>query len=70
MAASLRNRILGRAGLVLVAALFGLLATWADVTKARELLGWEPKVSWQEGVDRLLDWYAEHRDWTSKVITD
>ncbi len=47
-----------------------VLATWADITKARELLGWEPKFSWQQGVDRLLDWYAENRDWTSKVVTD
>ncbi len=47
-----------------------VLATWADITKARELLGWEPKTSWQQGVDRLLDWYAENRDWTSKVVTD
>ena len=29
--------------------------TWADITKAKKLLGWEPKVSLEEGVNILLD---------------
>jgi UDP-glucose 4-epimerase len=29
--------------------------TWADITKAKQLLNWEPKVSLEEGVDILLD---------------
>lgn len=37
-------------------------ATWADVSTARGL-GWSPKVSLQEGVERTVDWYLEQRDW-------
>jgi UDP-glucuronate 4-epimerase len=33
--------------------------TYADTTKAAELLGYEPLVSMQEGVSRFLDWYRE-----------
>ena len=30
--------------------------------------GWEPRVSWEEGVGRTIRWYAEHRDrWIGRV---
>ena len=30
--------------------------------------GWEPKVSWEEGVRRTIAWYAENRDkWIGRV---
>ena len=33
----------------------------ADIAKAKRLLGWSPKVDVTEGLDRLLNWVAEHR---------
>ena len=30
-----------------------------DITKAKELLGWEPKVSLDEGIERTLKWFKE-----------
>ncbi len=30
-----------------------------DITKARELLGWEPKVSPEEGLRHTIDWFRE-----------
>ncbi len=30
-----------------------------DITRARELLGWEPRVSAEEGVSRTLRWFAQ-----------
>ena len=36
------------------------LATGADITKARRLLGFEPRVSVREGVEQLVQWYEEH----------
>jgi UDP-glucuronate 4-epimerase len=36
--------------------------TWADVTKAKTLLGFEPTVSVEVGVRRFVDWYMnEHK---------
>lgn len=32
-----------------------------DITKAREKLGWEPKVSNREGIQRLVDWVRLNR---------
>lgn len=31
--------------------------TWADISKAKRLLGWEPKVSFEEGIKNLMDWH-------------
>ena len=46
-----------------------MLTNWADVSKARRLLGWEPQVNLQEGMRSLVDWYMQERAWTSQVIT-
>ena len=46
-----------------------MLTNWADVSKARRLLGWEPQVNLQEGMRSLVDWYMQERAWASQVIT-
>ncbi len=33
-----------------------------DITRARQLLGWEPRVGVTEGLRRTIDWFAAHRD--------
>lgn len=33
----------------------------ADITRARELLGYEPKISFQEGIRRTVDWHRNRR---------
>ena len=45
--------------------------TWADITKATQLLDWEPKVSLEEGVDILLnniEYWADAPLWDEKSI--
>ncbi len=37
--------------------------TSADITKARRLLGWEPRISAADGFAKTVAWYQEHRDW-------
>jgi UDP-glucuronate 4-epimerase len=37
-------------------------ATWASIEKARRLLGWQPEVSLEEGVHRLVQWYQANRE--------
>jgi UDP-glucuronate 4-epimerase len=34
--------------------------TWADITKAKKLLGWGPKISFEEGVERLVRWHESY----------
>lgn len=46
-----------------------MLANWADVHKARQLLGWTPQVNLAEGVRRMVDWYEAERDWASNIQT-
>ena len=41
----------------------------ADVTKAREMLGWEPQVSLRDGLARLIAWYQAEREWAKDVLT-
>jgi nucleoside-diphosphate-sugar epimerase len=46
-----------------------MLTSHADVTKARRLLGWQPQVGLQEGLQRLVEWYNAERDWVKNVST-
>jgi len=46
-----------------------MLANRANVEKAQRLLGWEPQVSLNEGVAKLVDWYMAERLWTSQIDT-
>ena len=36
-------------------------ATFADVSRARERLGWEPEVPFSVGIDRFADWLRAER---------
>jgi nucleoside-diphosphate-sugar epimerase len=47
-----------------------MLANWADVEKAQELLGWRPEVSLNEGISNLVEWYRTERSWASQIDTD
>ncbi|MDQ1496188.1 MAG: dTDP-glucose 4,6-dehydratase [Actinomycetota bacterium] len=33
-----------------------------DITLAREKLGWEPKIGYEEGLGRTIAWFSEHAD--------
>jgi UDP-glucuronate 4-epimerase len=35
--------------------------TWANIQKARSLLGYEPRTSYAEGVKQFTDWLAAGR---------
>ena len=39
----------------------GLEKEGADLTKARPILGFEPKVSYKEGFKRTIDWYFTNK---------
>ncbi len=47
-----------------------MAATWADIKKARKMLDWAPKTHFREGLQRLVTWYEENRDWAKEIDTD
>jgi len=44
-------------------------SNWADVSKAGELLGWEPQFNMRAGIEKLVEWYNAEREWASQVLT-
>jgi UDP-glucuronate 4-epimerase len=47
-----------------------ILATWADVSKARLLLEWEPSVSLEEGIKKTVRWYLDNKEWVRSLVID
>ena len=41
----------------------------ANVTKAREMLGWNPQVNLREGIGNLIEWYKAERSWAKDILT-
>lgn len=46
-----------------------MLSNWADVAKARRLLRWEPRIGLEEGVRKMVEWYASERTWARAILT-
>ncbi len=44
-----------------------LMETWADISKAKSLLGWEPQVSLDEGLEKSVQWYLDNQNWLKEV---
>ena len=38
-------------------------ATWADISKAKELLGWYPEAKIEDGIYNTVKWYLDNREW-------
>ncbi len=41
----------------------------ANVTKAREMLGWNPQVNLRQGIGNLIEWYKSERSWAKDILT-
>jgi len=46
-----------------------MFTNWADVTKAGQMLGWEPQFNLRAGVARLVEWYNAEREWAKDILT-
>ena len=44
-----------------------LMETWANIEKAKNLLGWEPKVSLDEGLEKSVSWYFKNQHLLQKI---
>jgi dTDP-glucose 4,6-dehydratase len=40
-----------------------------DASKIKEDLGWEPTVTFEEGLARTVDWYLTNQDWLDNVLS-
>ena len=43
------------------------LTTWADVSRAKDALGWTPAVGIEEGIRRTVEWYMANREWARSL---
>jgi len=41
--------------------------TWADIDKAKKMLDWDPKVQFEDGLRRTVEWHIENRHWLKNV---
>ncbi len=46
-----------------------VLHTWANISKARNIVGWSPQTTFRQGVTNLVAWYAENRAWAKDIET-
>jgi UDP-glucuronate 4-epimerase len=44
-----------------------MFETFADIGKAKELLGWQPAVKIEDGIERTVKWYLENRNWVKNI---
>lgn len=42
-------------------------STWADISKAKELLDWTPQTSIETGLQNCVQWYLENQPWSSQI---
>ena len=40
-----------------------------DASKINKELGWNPSVTFEEGLDKTIDWYLNNKDWLQNVTT-
>lgn len=46
-----------------------MITNQADVTKAGQLLGWEPQFNMRMGIEKLVEWYNQEREWAKEILT-
>lgn len=44
-----------------------LKETWADISKAKSLLGWQPEVSFEAGLAKTIQWHQGNQSWLRDV---
>ena len=45
----------------------GIHETWADSSKARRVLNWEPSTAPAEGFQKTVDWPVRNRSWLKNI---
>lgn len=42
-------------------------ATWADISKAKNLLGWQPETSFEQGLEQTIQWHLKNQSWLQSI---
>lgn len=40
----------------------------ANIEKAKKLLDWQPEISFEEGLEKTIDWYKKNQEWWEKRL--
>lgn len=40
-----------------------------DATKIKDELGWEPSLQFEEGIEKTVAWYLQHKDWMEHITS-
>ena len=47
-----------------------MIATWADITKAKKMLDWQPLTDFESGIKLTVQWYKENKNWLKDIEID
>ena len=39
-----------------------------DIIKIQEMLGWQPQVTFEQGIRMTIDWYLENPEWVEEIL--
>ena len=42
-------------------------ATWADISRAKKVLNWTPRIDIEKGLDLTIDWYNKNKDLANSI---
>ncbi len=42
-------------------------SSWADISRAKQLLGWAPSTTLETGLEQTVDWYRRNQYWAHKI---
>jgi dTDP-glucose 4,6-dehydratase len=40
-----------------------------DATKLENELGWRPSITFEEGLEKTVDWYLSNEDWMNQITS-
>tara|TARA_Y100001936_G_scaffold178947_1_gene175786 strand:- start:34195 stop:35169 length:975 start_codon:yes stop_codon:yes gene_type:complete len=45
-------------------------STFANIEKAKNLLNWEPQLSFEQGLNNTIEWYQKNKEWLTDISVD
>ena len=45
------------------------LLDWIDASKINKELGWKPSVTFEQGLEKTVNWYLENQTWLNNITS-